>query len=291
MTPPPEDPAIIKQRLAFLEEAAPVTPFVAAETEAGLVCVSTRDRGNKSRKLFAEGRIQLGDFDHAVAVMEAEGIRPSSAGRAFLDVGAHIGSAAILAVTRHAFARALAAEPEPENYRLLRANVVLTGLEREIETARVAISDGARTGRLALHPAKHGMHALEGPDGALGSLTGERAVEVEVVTLDELLARHALGASEVGLVKIDTQGHEPRVLRGAASLLREGVPLVIEYYPYGMADPGSELDSFEELIQDHYSRFLDLRDVRDGRLRPTAELSQLREPYQPPAATDLLVIR
>src|SRR4051812_7556787 len=62
-------------------------------------------------------------------------------GSTVLDLGAHIGSFAILAarlrpdVTIHAY------EPSSENLRLLRDNLVLNGVQDRVVTCRTAVSD------------------------------------------------------------------------------------------------------------------------------------------------------
>ena len=44
--------------------------------------------------------------------------------------------------------------------------------------------------------------------------------------------------NEIGLAWIDTQGHEGHVLSGASRLIQANVPIVIEFWPYGLKRSG-----------------------------------------------------
>jgi methyltransferase FkbM-like protein len=52
-------------------------------------------------------------------------------------------------------------------------------------------------------------------------------VAVAGVTLDGLAARGVYDSGSVGLLWVDTQGGEGRVLAGASTLLQSGVPVVV----------------------------------------------------------------
>ena len=42
--------------------------------------------------------------------------------------------------------------------------------------------------------------------------------------------------SDKDLIWIDTQGYEPKVLRGAQSLIYKKIPTVVEFWPYALKD-------------------------------------------------------
>ena len=56
------------------------------------------------------------------------------------DIGANIGVTCIPAVNRGLVKRAIAVEPEPENFKLLKLNIILNNLEDKIETLNYALS-------------------------------------------------------------------------------------------------------------------------------------------------------
>jgi FkbM family methyltransferase len=120
--------------------------------------------------------------------------------RSVLDLGANIGASALFFRARFPDARITCVEASPTVVRTLRANVA--GLDVEVLHAAVAAQPGTIT-------------FYESDDTWAGStsVTSDRPVEVEAVTLDDLLAR--TGAD---LVKIDVEGAEFDVLPSATRL-------------------------------------------------------------------------
>lgn len=172
----------------------------------------------------------------------------------FLDVGANIGSQTVYAMLSGAFAQAIAVEPDPHNFAILERNLAVNGLERRVRSIQAAAS--AASGRLQLnrHGENHGAHSVE--LGFVPSPTS--AIDVEAISLDDLIYRLGLDPSDVGLVKIDVEGHELAVLEGMAEFRRVKVPLLIEV----TADPHrpSRIETLKALLAPHYSRVIDLED-------------------------------
>jgi len=137
-------------------------------------------------------------------------------GGVFVDVGAHVGFHSVLAGQLVGpGGKVFAVEPAPWAVDLLRANVMRHGLD--VTVLPFAASDTAGTVRLALDEAhRSGAHLSEAED----------AVEVEARPLDELLPDVA-----VDVLKVDVEGAEPLVLRGAGGLLRRSphVLAVVEF--------------------------------------------------------------
>lgn len=248
----------------LLREAGRFTPAVAVDSDLGRMLVSPYDRG-KGRAVFAARTVATPALDLAVRLAAEHGPGRPEAG-AFVDVGAHIGTTTVAALRRHGFARTLSVEPEPANFELLRANVLLNAAPAQrCALANVAVSDRPGTAELLINPGMHGKHSL----AAGAAVPGARRLAVRAVTLDALLAEHALAPAEVALVKIDVEGHEPAVLAGAPALLAAGVPVALEYAPARWQDA----PDVQALLARSFSRFADLRG--DGRLRPVAELDAL----------------
>ena len=129
------------QRLAYFDRADQYTPYLATARRRG--AVPRQDRGQAHRALAvleagAEGswRRSTGRSPRS----RASSARTRSRGRSFVDVGANIGTTTIPALLSHGFETAVAIEPEPENVRVLRMNVLLNDLEDRV--------DGAARGRL-----------------------------------------------------------------------------------------------------------------------------------------------
>ena len=153
-------------------------------------------------------------------------------GDTFVDVGANVGVYTLLAAALPGV-RCVAFEPSTESCARLVENVRLNGLT-EVDVRRAAV--GAESGEVAITVGRDSVNRvistvprsgesepdpLEGPqpDGAPAG----RAEWVPLTTLDEALA----GVDRVTLVKIDVEGMEPAVLRGAREILRRHSPAMI----------------------------------------------------------------
>jgi FkbM family methyltransferase len=132
------------------------------------------------------------------------------AGDLVVDVGANFGLWSVLAARRGC--RVVAVEPVPPTRALLARNAARNGLVDQIEIAAVAVSDAPGQLEIAVPHGESGQASVS-PDPA-DSL--ERHA-VEATTLDALLGERA-----VRFLKIDVEGHELAVLRGAERLLRGG---------------------------------------------------------------------
>lgn len=137
----------------------------------------------------------------------------------FVDVGAHIGMYSV-SIAQRITGRVLALEPNPSARALLEENLVLNECENVI-VERVAVADAP--GYAALHIPTGGDSSWSTLDG--GRLDGERAVDVEVSTLDVEVERHGLRPA---VVKIDVEGVELDVLRGGAQTLARRPALLVE---------------------------------------------------------------
>lgn len=137
-------------------------------------------------------------------------------GELFVDIGANLGVFTVLAAGV-AGALVLAVEPAPETLPRLCEHIRLNGLDPRVELAACALSDQPGTLRLT-----EGL-------GASNRIAAE-GTEVAVATLDALLA----GRSP-SVIKLDVEGHEAPVLRGAAAALRAPslLALVVETRGHG----------------------------------------------------------
>lgn len=129
------------------------------------------------------------------------------------DIGANVGFYSLLsaAVLRDQ-GRIFAFEPLPRNLQYLRRHIAINKRE-SIEVIDLALADisGTETFQLA---ASH----------AMGRLSSEGSVSVRVETLDALHDRGVL--PDPDLMKIDVEGAEFRVLRGAVRMLRRANPVI-----------------------------------------------------------------
>jgi FkbM family methyltransferase len=137
------------------------------------------------------------------------------------DIGANVGYMSSLAAARVGSEGAvLSFEPHPRVYEVLERNAARwreRGRVGAVELRRVALSDAAGEGTL-LSPSFEGNTGLASLDAGGGETAADSsAIPVELARLDEVD-----GAERVRFVKIDVEGHEADVLRGATGLLADG---------------------------------------------------------------------
>jgi FkbM family methyltransferase len=136
-----------------------------------------------------------------------------------VDVGANVGYLTSLAARRAGpGGEVLAFEPHPRVFELLRGNIARWADDgvAAVEARPTALSDRDGTAELNAGSAfdrNMGLAHVE-----VGSArTGDELIDVTLEKLDDVV-----GDRPVGLLKIDVEGHEPAVLRGAQELLRSG---------------------------------------------------------------------
>ncbi|MHB8694272.1 MAG: FkbM family methyltransferase [Solirubrobacteraceae bacterium] len=163
--------------------------------------------------------LTAGVFDPAVTESLYRLIDP---GDLVVDVGANVGYVTSLAAARAGEAgRVLAYEPHPQVFAMLEQNARRWQGRQgtaAVETTQGAVSDRTGTAELSFSSMFHvnmGLATLSAEQAPPG-LRSE-VVEVQVQRLDDVL-----DGCEVGVLKIDVEGHEEAVLAGARELLRAG---------------------------------------------------------------------
>jgi FkbM family methyltransferase len=148
-------------------------------------------------------------------------------GDTFVDAGAHEGFFSLLAAHHSSGVRVYAIEPQTRLQRVLRDNISLNRFEQRIRLIRVALSDSTGTATLRLKPMMHSGSSGMFQTGVLPGGTEE----VETTTIDQIVQDQRL--SRIRLLKIDVEGAEHAVIRGAERTLsnQQVDILALEYHP------------------------------------------------------------
>lgn len=176
------------------------------------------------RELIGNCIARLGVYDLTVSEVLW---RLADPGETAVDAGSNIGyTASILARRVGSRGRVYCFEPHPEIYRSLQANVALWGLP--VETFPVALS--AADGEGVLHvptyfPGNQGTASLSDTPGS----PRWREVPVRTARLDAL--QQVRGP--IGVMKVDVEGHELSLFRGAERRLAEGAIRDIVFEDHG----------------------------------------------------------
>jgi FkbM family methyltransferase len=188
-------------------------------------------RSNAQRLLYLEGERFVSELKLIRSL-----VKPADT---VVDVGANIGYYALLfAKSIGKNGRIIAFEPEPDNLVELRLNVDRNGL-RNTEIHPFAV--GARAGTVAFaRGINGGVRASDGPET-------DAAIQVPMVALDDVLA------GPVNVIKIDVEGYEGEVLRGARKAIERWRPnLFVEIHPRMMAE-NHTVDGLFEFLSRYYT--------------------------------------
>lgn len=155
----------------------------------------------------------------------------------FVDVGACTGKYTIPMSKR--YKKVIAIEPNPENLKFLRKNIELNKC-KNIEIIEKAVSDTKGTTKLA----------LKGAQSHIDAFNDANAIEVEMDLLDSIV-EHA------DVIKIDVEGAELGVVKGAMRLIDESKPiLIVEHMEYWFGEqPKQHKDILKLLKSKGYKPF------------------------------------
>lgn len=282
-------------RWAAFELLRTMTPVAAVDTDGLRFFMSTRDR-SLGRIVYMSGGYEPEMIAGVVERLNRELGPGYLDGRTVVDVGANIGTSIVPLLAHHGAAHGLALEPEPRNFRLLEVNVAANGLTGRIRSRQIAASDHAGSAELELSPTNSGDHRIRA-DAAAAKVddtygeAGRNTISVPIRPLDDVMEHEAIAPTEIGLLWVDTQGHEGQVLAGADRLLSAGVPTCIEYWPYGLRRADG-LDLLHRTVAKHFSRAIDLRATASNSQveLAAADIEQLADSYPAERYTDLLLL-
>lgn len=168
--------------------------------------------------------ISYGVYEPLETKLFLEKLRP---GMVVIDVGANIGYYSIMASKNIGpLGKVLAFEPEENNFKLLLKNIEINEC-KNIILVKKAISDRDGFSELFIHRDNLGMHSLVSDS----SQNGPIRQNVETITLDAFIEQN-IKNSRIDIIKIDVEGAEGRVLKGAKALLEMQAPCIFIEFCY-----------------------------------------------------------
>jgi FkbM family methyltransferase len=191
------------------------------------------------------GRYESAELECAFKFLRESGLIQGDA----VDVGANIGNHSLF-FAEH-YANVLSLEPNPRLFELLKVNA---DLRKNIRPLNIGASDVSKEMSLSYDSSNWGGGQLwpEQPDASRAF-----SVPVKVQRLDDLaeIADHP-----IGLLKIDVEGHEMRVLKGATTLIKRSRPVVLfEQHAHEAKGGSSEVVDF--LKGNGYTLFYEVRSL------------------------------
>ncbi|MCU0316930.1 MAG: FkbM family methyltransferase [Fimbriimonadaceae bacterium] len=186
---------------------------------------------------------------------------------AFIDVGANLGMVSSLVAKQGKPETILAVEANPSTARIAARALHANGVTCAT-LAICAVSD--QPGEMEFHftPFHSGGASL----GATSSKVPDTIVKVPVTTLDHLVEES--GTQNVSVVKIDVEGFEPEVVRGALGTIQTHRPMMVLEFNQMVKQRGVSYESLFSPIRDFsYDLFWLTDGQKDLTLQPESEVN------------------
>ena len=216
------------RRFAF--DSSRVNSFIAVTCRDEHFVVSAND-STIARQVYVKR--DPFDFDKFEATLK---LLPESHTRdTLLDIGANIGTISVTAIKRNHFRSAIAVEPDPLNYTLLTTNVHLNQVSEHFVCHNAAVASSSESSvSFGLSEINHGDHRIVWNSTDKNEEIRE-LIEVDVITMNDITDN--LKAT-TAFVWMDIQGHEGHALSTASTLKNTGIPMCLEFWPFGLKNSG-----------------------------------------------------
>jgi FkbM family methyltransferase len=165
-----------------------------------------------------------------------------------IDVGANLGLFS-LAMAKRGFEKVYAFEPIPETFVRLRDNIDLNrDLEDHITINQIGIGEKESTLEFLLNEKSPGQNKIAANQNI--DSCKNNTLSCEVVTLESAFENFQI--DRANLVKIDVEGYEVAVLKGAKSLmLSDRIDFIYaEVIPKALEEAGSDVDELSMLLDE-----------------------------------------
>jgi FkbM family methyltransferase len=215
---------------------------------------------------LVERAVEHQDFPYRVITQTRE----VAIGGLMIDIGANNGRMCVPRAILGDVTAVYCAEPDPLNYTCLVRNVRDNDLRGIVLPDRLAIGSENGTVQFGRGRFSGGHRVIDA-----GKKTKHEVVEVESLTLDSWVARVGIDLGRLVFVKLDAQGSEVHVLRGAArTLASSSAAWQIEIDLPLLAKRGFQAEDLYGPLRQHFSHFVDLgRHARGDRVRSVGEMT------------------
>ena len=189
----------------------------------------------------------------------------------FLDLGANIGTTGIYFLKNLApNLKLLAFEPDAENFKLLRVNIILNDLDSKATAVNCGLGDTFDTMTMYRNLQNPGGNGIFPYQDNMPTET------IKIMPLDAYFAENKIPARDVKYIWIDTEGFEAQVLLGAKNLLSENpAPIFMEFNPMMWNKSGRFEEMFALLKAVGYTHYIwipELLKTGEDKLHPIDEL-------------------
>ena len=233
---------------------------VTIATKQGVFTLPMEVDESISKLLYVNREFELDLVSDAMCLIRKLKDLPRGKGTV-LDIGANNGVISIGMLVTGELDKAVAIEPEPRNFSILKHNVEQNHLEGVITCLNYAVSDSKSTLQFELSESNYADHRVrkslsDTKPKELYDESKRQVINVEANTLDNLLADlDERFCKDISVIWIDVQGYEGYVFSGAKRLLSSGTPVVSEIWPYGIQRAGMSQEVFCGIVGEIWSAY------------------------------------
>lgn len=160
-----------------------------------------------------------------------------------VDIGAHIGSVALLAAYHNPLLRVFGYEPNPRNFEVLVRNVHANHLEDQVSVFPNAVAGTREQKRMFLRGSPHSNFEEREDDAAA------TVIEVEAITLADIFTKQAIRHCD--LLKVDCEGAEFELLYAAPKQVLRSIDKIRMEYHDNLADSEQTVDALTQFLARH----------------------------------------
>ncbi|MEO7923167.1 MAG: FkbM family methyltransferase [Chitinophagaceae bacterium] len=197
-------------------------------------------------------RYYAADYEKNNFLFLKENIRP---GATCLDIGAHIGIYTVC-MAKLGAGKIYSFEPTPSSFAVLRKMVALNHCEKQVTSLPDAVA--WKTGRTSFylnHALYRGSEKVKISEANslvnvyFGKKIGKEELEVTTVSIDDLVQQQNL---EIDFIKIDVEGAEADVLKGAErTMLKDRPSGIISVHNFAFKDKEQSLAGIWQTLLDY----------------------------------------
>lgn len=226
-----------------------VQKTLTVQTKQGLFTVFSVDN-SIGKSLYCYGEYETEWVQQVISFLREQGRLSQDDKRTVLDIGANMGVISISLLNAGLMDKAIAIEPDPKNFALLRRNVRQNGLAEYFVCLQYAVSDRDGVLKFELSENNYGDHRVR---RGTGSVAGDEryhesrrvVIDVPAAKLDRLIKFAPAGfVNSLALVWIDVQGYEGYAFNGGERLFARNIPVQAEIWPYGIRRAGMNANEF-----------------------------------------------
>lgn len=167
-------------------------------------------------------------------------------GFVIIDAGAYNGDSALY-FAKSGATQVIGLEPDTSNYYLAQKNIMLNGLSRSITLLNMALSSTGGRVKILLSKGCPHVNSINPPPSFKRALPYDSVLEVETVTLSDLIRRFKLDF--IDLVKIDCEGAEYDIIRNMTSDEAAKIKRIVLEFHQGLSDLEHILQNYGFIVR------------------------------------------